>query len=265
MPEQETLLRLSIFFGVLLLMLGLERLLPRRAAPDHRRRWPANLGMALLSSLLLRLLFPIAAAGVALMAEERGLGLLNLVDMPHWARFALALLALDFLIWLQHLVFHKIPILWRLHLMHHSDPALDATTGIRFHPLEILLSMLIKMAAVLALGAPAPAVMAFEILLNATAMFNHANIDVPRRLDRWLRLALVTPDFHLVHHSVIRAEHDGNYGFNLPWWDYLFGTYKAAPSAGRDRMEIGLRDWRSATGPGFFAMLLLPFGGKTGR
>lgn len=219
----------------------------------------ANFSVAVLGLLVVRLLLPAAALGAAIHASERGIGLFNALDLPGFAALPLSLLLLDFAIWLQHLAFHKSPLLWRLHRMHHSDPALDVSTGLRFHPLEILISMIYKIAIVTAFGLPAMGVLAFEILLNATAMFNHGNLALPDRLDRVLRLFLVTPDFHLVHHSARRDEHDANYGFSLPWWDFLFGTYVAEPKEGRAGMRIGLHGFDPPAGPGLLALLLLPF------
>ncbi|MGR7921503.1 sterol desaturase family protein [Zobellella denitrificans] len=242
---QEPLLRLAAFAGILLLMMLWEVLAPRRSRRyPRRRRWPANLLLAAINTLLLRLLFPLAAVGGALLAEQRGWGLFQLWPLPLWLTLPLSLLVLDFLIYLQHRLFHALPWLWRLHRMHHSDPDIDVTTGLRFHPLEILLSMGIKLGIVILLGAPPLSVLLFEVLLNATSMFNHGNVRLPPRLDAWLRLLLVTPDMHRVHHSVIPRETNSNFGFNLPWWDRLLGTYRAQPEAGHQRMTIGLNDFQ---------------------
>jgi sterol desaturase/sphingolipid hydroxylase (fatty acid hydroxylase superfamily) len=213
-----------------------------------------------LNSVVLRLLFPAAAVGVAVLAEQRGWGLLNLYRMPDLFSVVIAVVALDFVIWLQHVMVHAIPLLWRLHRVHHADLDYDLTTGARFHPLEIILSMLIKFATILVLGPPVLAVVIFEVLLNATAMFNHGNIRIPERIDRVLRLFVVTPDMHRVHHSVHAPLTNSNFGFNLPWWDRLFGTYVAQPPEGHVAMEIGLADLRDPKQvdrlPG---MLMLPF------
>ena len=241
----EPLARAGAFALVLALMLAAEALWARRAGPMQRtRRWGANLAIVLIDSVLVRLLLPLGAGGAALWAAGRNLGLLNLVQWPAVLEGALAFAALDALIYWQHRLFHRIPLLWRVHRMHHSDVEFDATTGVRFHPVEILLSMLVKMTAVVALGAPVIAVIVFEIALNATSLFNHANLRLPPAVDRVLRRLVVTPDQHRVHHSVHRREHDSNYGFNLPWWDHLFGSYTDQPADGHSTMLIGLTDFR---------------------
>ena len=236
----EAAFRLTIFFGVLTLMALWEIAAPWRGAQKRPVRWPGNLGIVVLDSLLVRLVFPLTATGVALLAEARGWGLMNVFGVPAVIGIFLSVLVLDLAIFLQHVAFHRVPLLWRLHRMHHADPVLDVTTGLRFHPFEILVSMAIKFAVVLALGAPALAVVIFEVLLNATAMFNHANVRLPSGIERRLRWILVTPDMHRVHHSVLRPETDSNYGFNLPWWDRLFGTYRQRPEAGPEHVQIGI-------------------------
>ncbi len=244
MTEPETLIRLGLFLGIGTLLVLAEALWPRRVAAQQRRqRWPANVGLVVIDSLLLRLVTGTGAVGVAWWAAERGFGLLHALTWPAWTEFAVALLLLDLLIYGQHRLMHAVPLLWRLHRVHHSDPDFDVTTALRFHPLEILLSMAIKMAAVAALGAPVWSVVAFEALLNATAMFNHANLRLPLRLDRVLRLLVVTPDMHRVHHSTQRSETDSNFGFNLPWWDRMFGSYRAQPREPHECMSIGLRQF----------------------
>jgi sterol desaturase/sphingolipid hydroxylase (fatty acid hydroxylase superfamily) len=226
----EPAIRLTAFAGVFALMALWEAWAPRRPLSVGRvRRWPSNLGIAALNTFLLRLLFPTAAVGTALLGEARGWGLLPGVGLSSGLTVVVAIAALDLAIYLQHVLFHAVPALWRLHRMHHADLDFDVTTGNRFHPIEILLSMVWKLAIVVALGAPAVAVLGFEVVLNATAMFNHGNVRVPERIDRWLRWLLVTPDMHRVHHSIIPAETNSNFGFNLPWWDRLFGTYRSAP------------------------------------
>jgi len=243
--SHEPLLRLLPFAGVFALMAMAEALHPRRSRSQTRwRRWPSNLGIVLLDTLLLRLVFPTAAVGVALAVEARGGGLLPWLGLSGPAAVVLAILLLDLVIYLQHRLFHAVPLLWRLHRMHHADLDFDVTTGLRFHPLEILTSMLIKLAAVVVLGAPAVAVLLFEILLNATSLFNHANLRLPTRLDRLLRRVLVTPDMHRVHHSVVPQETNSNFGFSLAVWDRLFGTYRAQPAAGHAGMTIGLAEFR---------------------
>ncbi len=257
----ETAIRLTAFLGVLAILLILERLIPWR--PGRllgARRWPANLAMPVLGTLLVRLVLPMAAVGVAFWAEARGFGLWHWVGAPSWLAVVASVLLLDLLVYAQHVVFHHVPLLWRLHRMHHADPELDATSGLRFHPLEILLSMLLKMAAVAALGAPAVAVLAFEVLLNATAMFNHAAIALPPGLERRLRWLLVTPEMHRIHHSELRAETDSDYGFCLSVWDRVFGTYVASPAAG-DAVVIGVPGWREAAQQRIDRMLLQPFRG----
>lgn len=257
----EWAVRLGAFVGVFAVMAIWEVLAPRRARLFPRRvRWAANLGVVVLNSVVVRLLFPVAAVGFAAIAAERGWGLLNVFELPFWLAFALSLLALDLAIYLQHVMFHAVPLLWRLHQVHHADPDFDVTTGARFHPIEIALSMLVKLAAIAVLGAPALAVLAFEILLNACAMFNHGNVKLPPGIDRVLRRLMVTPDMHRIHHSMIMAETNSNYGFNLAWWDRLFGTYCAEASLPQERMAIGVEgitgDDRAVSLTG---MLAIPF------
>ncbi len=259
----EPSIRLGAFFGIFALMAIWEAAAPRRARLYPRRvRWVANLGLVVLNSVVLRLAFPMAAVAFATLAAERGWGLLNAFALPGWAALLLAVVALDLAIYLQHVMFHAVPALWRLHRVHHADPDFDVTTGARFHPIEIVLSMLIKFAVIAVLGAPAAAVLVFEVLLNATAMFNHANLRLPAGVDRILRLLLVTPDMHRVHHSMEVAEANSNFGFNLPWWDRLFGTYRAAAHLPQEHMAIGVEgltgDERCVRLPG---MLALPFVG----
>jgi sterol desaturase/sphingolipid hydroxylase (fatty acid hydroxylase superfamily) len=255
---KEGALRLICFVSLLILLLVLQALAPRRPLTQSPRRWGVNLGMVALDALLARLLIPLGAVGTALWAQVSGTGLLHAVALPAWLEFALAFLALDCLIYWQHRIFHMVPAFWRLHRMHHSDLEFDTTTGVRFHPVEILLSMLIKMAAVAALGAPAAAVIVFEMALNATSLFNHANLHLPLALDRILRRAVVTPDMHRVHHSIHSREYNRNFGFNFPWWDRLFGSYAAQPEDGHERMAIGLPRFREPETQGFAALLAQP-------
>lgn len=256
----ETAIRLTAFAGILALMAAWEVLSPRRPqAVGRARRWPANLGIVVLNSLVLRLVFPLAAVSVALLGEARGWGLLQAAQLPAWLEVAVAVILLDFAIYLQHVLFHAVPLLWRLHRMHHTDLEFDVTTGARFHPIEILLSMIIKLGVVAALGAPAVAVLVFEVLLNASSMFNHANVRLPERLDRVLRRIVVTPDMHRVHHSVVPRETNSNFGFNLPWWDRIFGTYRAQPQAGHDAMIIGIHQFRDPLELRLDRMLMQPF------
>jgi sterol desaturase/sphingolipid hydroxylase (fatty acid hydroxylase superfamily) len=241
----EPVIRLSCFLGVLVLTILWELLSPRRPQSIKRLlRWPNNLGLVVIDTLVVRLLFPVAAVGMAFLAQTKGWGLLNVLPLPAWFALPVAVLLLDLTIYGQHVAFHAAPLLWRLHRMHHADLEFDVTTGLRFHPGEIVLSMVIKLAAVLVLGAPPLAVLVFDVLLNATSMFNHGNVRLPPRLDRALRLVVVTPEMHRVHHSTDRQETDSNFGFNLPWWDRLFGTYRAQPAFGHLRMTLGIDRFR---------------------
>jgi sterol desaturase/sphingolipid hydroxylase (fatty acid hydroxylase superfamily) len=259
----EPAIRIAAFAGVFTAMAVWEVLAPRRAlSVRRRRRWPGNLGVVALDTLLLRLLFPAAAVGGALLAEARGWGFLRAHELPGWLAVAAAVVVLDLAIYLQHVLFHAVPALWRLHRMHHADLDFDVTTGGRFHPIEIVLSMLLKLTVVAALGAPAAAVLLFEVVLNATAMFNHGNVRLPSRVDRWLRWLVVTPDMHRVHHSIERSETNSNFGFNLPWWDRLLGTYRPAPAAGHESMTIGLELFRDPREQRLGRMLLQPWRGE---
>lgn len=261
----EPWVRLSAFAGVLAAMAVWETLVPRRRrAIPRARRWPGNLGIVVIDTLVLRVAFPTAAVGLALLAEAQGWGLLNTVTLPHWGAVILAVLALDLAIYLQHVLFHAVPALWRLHRVHHADLEFDVTTALRFHPVEILLSMGLKMAAVAAIGAPPVAVLVFEVLLNACAMFNHGNVRLNGAVDRRLRRVLVTPDMHRVHHSVIRNETNSNFGFCLSWWDRLLGTYRPQPAAGHEGMVIGLEQFRDPRELRLDRLLLQPLRGPTG-
>jgi sterol desaturase/sphingolipid hydroxylase (fatty acid hydroxylase superfamily) len=259
----EPILRLGAFAGVLALMAVLEAWLPRRPRAAGRwLRWPNNLGLVVLNTLVLRLIFPTAAVGVALAMEGRGIGLLPWLGMPTPLAVLAAVVLLDLAIYLQHVLFHAVPALWRLHRMHHADLDFDVTTGLRFHPIEILVSMLIKLMVVVALGPPAVAVLIFEVLLNATAMFNHANLRLSIWFDRALRMVLVTPDMHRVHHSVVPRETNSNFGFNLAVWDRLFGTYRAQPEAGHDAMTVGIGQFRDVRELRLDRMLTQPLRGE---
>lgn len=260
--ENEPALRLITFFGVLLGMAVWEAVAPRRPRNFQRRtRWPSNLGIVALNTIVVRLIFPVAAVGMAIIAEARDWGLFNALPLPDALVVIASVVLLDLVIYLQHVLFHAVPVFWRLHRMHHADLDFDVTTGARFHPVEIALSMAIKMGAVAALGAPALAVVIFEVVLNATAMFNHGNVALPVGLDRVLRLLVVTPDMHRVHHSVVHRETHSNFGFNLPWWDRLFGTYRAQPEAGHEGMTIGLNRFREERELRLDRMLIQPFRG----
>ncbi len=260
--NNEPLIRLVAFFGILIVMALWEAAAPRRQRAFSRWvRWPSNLGIVALNTLIVRLILPTAAVGVALIVDDRDWGLFNAYALPEAVAIAVSVVLLDFFIYLQHVLFHAVPGLWRLHRMHHADLDFDVTTGARFHPIEIVLSMIIKLGAVAALGAPALAVVVFEVVLNATAMFNHGNVALPTGLDRLLRLVVVTPDMHRVHHSAVHRETHSNFGFNLPWWDRLFGTYRDQPEAGHEAMTIGLDRFREGGELRLDRMLLQPFRG----
>lgn len=256
----EPALRLGVFLAVLAGMAAWELAAPKRRQEMPRLlRWSNNLALVALDTVLLRLFLPLTAVAFAGLVQQNGWGVLNWMELPAWLAVLLALLVLDLAIYAQHVVFHKVPLLWRLHRMHHADTEIDVTTGLRFHPIEILLSMLIKFAVILAIGASPLAVLLFEIILNAAALFNHSNVRLPVRFDALLRLLIVTPDMHRVHHSVERRETDSNYGFNVPWWDRLFGTYTPQPQAGHLGMTIGLRQFRGRREAWLDRMLLQPF------
>jgi len=258
----EPLIRVSSFLGVLAIMAASEAAAPRRRREIPRLiRWSNNFGIVIVDTILVRLAFPIVAVALAIIAAERGWGLFNVVDFPFWLAFVLSVLALDLAIYLQHVLVHAVPALWRLHRMHHADLEFDVSTGLRFHPAEILLSMGIKLAVVAALGPPAIAVLVFEVLLNATSMFNHANFRIPERIDRVLRLFVVTPDMHRVHHSIHPSETNSNFGFNLPWWDRLLGTYRPQPREGHEGMTIGIEQFRTPRDLWFDRMLIQPLVG----
>src|SRR5712691_5905852 len=262
----EPLIRLAAFGGVFVAMAIWEVIGPRRKQAIGRGwRWPNNLGIVAVDTLLVRILFPVTAVGLALVAEARGFGLFNALSVPAWVGVAASVLLLDLVIYLQHVLLHAVPALWRLHRMHHADLEFDVSTGLRFHPIEILLSMAIKLAVIAALGTPAVAVLIFEVLLNATSMFNHGNVRIAPAIARILRWLVVTPDMHRVHHSILARETNSNFGFNLPWWDRLFGTYRAQPAAGHDGMTIGIEQFRDQRELGLDRMLLQPFQGDAGR
>ncbi len=237
----EMTLRLGASVGIFVVMAIWEVAAPVRELTTRKpKRWFRNIAVAVMNALVVRLVAPAGAVGVAWWAEQQGIGLFNNIEVPAAVAVVGSIVLLDLVIYFQHLVFHKVPTLWRLHMVHHTDEDVDVTTGQRFHPVEILLSMGIKAVIVLALGAPPLAVLLFEVILNGTALFNHSNALIPRPVDRILRLFVVTPDMHRVHHSVHRYEHDSNYGFNVPWWDRLFGTYRDQPDEGHQGMRLGL-------------------------
>ena len=262
--NHEVAIRLTFFFGVFGVMALWEVLAPRRALTVSKPvRWVNNLGIVFLNSFILRLIFPAAAVGMAAFAGTQGWGLFNYFAVPLWLAVVASVVVLDFIIYLQHVMVHAVPALWRLHRVHHADLDFDVTTGARFHPLEIVLSMLIKFATIAVLGPPVLAVVIFEVLLNGTAMFNHANARIPLGVDRILRWFVVTPDMHRVHHSVEDDEANSNFGFNLPWWDRLFGTYRDQPRAGHAAMTIGIHKYRDTKQVAWLpGMLALPFVGR---
>lgn len=259
--NQELLVRITAFAGALLILLSWESLSPRRTThPD--RQWLRRFNNLLLIAIdvyITRLVLAIASVGTAAVAMQSHWGLFNLLDAPYWLAFILSIIILDLVIYAQHVLFHRVGIFWRIHRVHHTDGDLDVTTAVRFHPFEIVISAFIKIAAVIILGAPVLAVLVFEILLNVCSMFNHSNVSIPAAVDRWLRLFIVTPDMHRVHHSVLRRETDSNYGFNLPWWDRLFRTYRAQPRDGHEKMEIGLREFKDKNTVNVLSLLVQPF------
>ncbi len=257
----ETAVRLGSFAGVLAAMILLENLFPRRPrrAP-WPRRWCVNLGLTTLNTLTLRLLFPLLAVEWATLMTAHGVGLAPLLELPYLAACLIGIVLLDLVIYAQHAAFHHVPFLWRFHRVHHADLDVDVSTGVRFHPGEIVLSMMIKFAVIAALGVPAAAVIAFEVLLNATSLFHHANVALPAAVDRVLRWVIVTPDVHRVHHSTVRAETDSNFGFSVTWWDRLFGTFRAEPGAGQAGMETGLAEYRVPEEQGLLWACVLPAG-----
>jgi sterol desaturase/sphingolipid hydroxylase (fatty acid hydroxylase superfamily) len=262
----EALIRLAFFVGIFVLVALAEVFDPRRPhLTSKASRWFGNISIVVINSVVLRLLFPVGAAGIAVWVQDRGWGWFNHLAWPAWLEIVLSVVFLDFVIYLQHVMFHAVPGLWRLHMMHHADMDYDLTTGTRFHPVEIVISMLIKAAAIMVLGAPALGVILFEVLLNGTAMFNHGNFFIPLKLDRIVRLAVVTPDMHRVHHSVFPSEANSNFGFNLPWWDRLLGTYRPQPMRGHDGMTIGLNQFRDPSRLTLPWMIALPFVGKQGN
>ena len=262
--ENEVTIRLSFFFGVFAVMAIWEMIAPRRALTVSKTvRWVNNLGLVFFNSFILRLLFPAAAVGVAVFAQSHGWGLLNYYELPFLLAIVISVIAMDFIIYLQHVMVHAIPLLWRLHRVHHADLDYDVTTGARFHTLEIILSMLIKFATIIVLGPPVVAVVIFEVALNAFAMFNHSNVGLPKSLDTFLRWFIVTPDMHRVHHSVEDDETNSNFGFNLTWWDRLFGTYREQPRGGQLGFTIGIHKYRDIKQTNWITgMMMLPFKGK---
>ena len=259
MASNELAVRLVVAVAVFSLMATWEVLAARRELTRAKgTRWFANLSLVALDAVIVRLLFPTAAVGMAWAAQDSGWGLFHRLDLPGWVAVMLSIGLLDLAIYLQHVMFHAVPVLWRVHLVHHADFDVDVTTGLRFHPIEMVLSMLIKLSVVAALGPPVVGVLLFELILNGLAMFNHANVRMPARLDRVLRMIFVTPDMHRIHHSVEVSEHNTNFGFNLSWWDRLLGTYVAAPAKGHEGMMLGLKSVRDPSDQTLRRMLLMP-------
>ncbi len=264
--DNELLIRLGFFFGILILMFLWEVIAPRRPLTTSKiTRWFSNLCLVLIDSIVVRLIFPTTLVGIAFLAQQRGWGIFNQFEMPSLLKITLSVLILDLAIYLQHIMFHSIPLFWRLHMVHHSDMDIDVTTGIRFHPIEIVLSMGIKMIAAILIGPPPIAVVVFEVLLNGTSMFNHGNVRYPQHIDSFLRLLVVTPEMHRVHHSTIRWETNSNLGFNFPWWDRLFGTYRDQPAKGHLEMSIGLDQFKEPNKLTLPWLIVLPFIGKLGK
>ncbi|MBI1244711.1 MAG: sterol desaturase family protein [Alphaproteobacteria bacterium] len=257
----EAALRLGIFLGLLAAFALWEALAPRRADPPARtRRWPVNLAFVVLGGLVTRVVLPGGVAAFAASAQANGWGFLAALAIPDWAAFVVSIVALDLAIYFQHRLFHRIPVFWSIHRMHHSDTMFDVSTAVRFHPVEIGLSLAIKVAVVAVIGASPESVLAFEILLNAASLFNHTNGRMPDWIERPLRLIVVTPDMHRIHHSARREETDSNFGFSVSIWDRLFATYRAEPADGQDGLTIGLESYRERESQGLLRLLAQPFG-----
>ena len=261
--ENEIGLRIGFFFGVLIIIALWECLRPKLKLRISRNiRWFRNLSLIVLNSIAARLILPFTAASIAIYAEKNQIGLLNFLSIPLWLTVIVSIVLLDLIIYAQHLASHHFLIFWRLHKIHHIDQDIDVTTGVRFHPVEIIISTLIKCAVVMLLGIPFIAIVMFEIILNATSMFNHGNINLPEKFDEWLRLIIVTPDMHRIHHSIIPTETNSNFGFNLPWWDRLFGTYQSQPQKGHQKMEIGLSEYQDINKTNLLTLIIIPFNKK---
>jgi len=258
--SRETLIRVGCFAAIFCCVAIMEAVAPRRRlSVSKARRWFANLAMQAIDAFVPRLIFPVLPMGLAMLMADRGWGLLNIFHIAPGPAVVIGILALDLAIYLQHCLFHRTPLLWRLHKVHHTDQDIDVTSGLRFHPVEIILSLMIKLAVVAAIGAPPLAVLIFEILLNGASMFTHGNVRIPLPWDRTIRMFLVTPDMHRVHHSVIVGETNSNYGFSVPWWDRLFGTYRDQPAEGHDRMRIGLDGYHDDRSSSLTSLLIMPF------
>jgi sterol desaturase/sphingolipid hydroxylase (fatty acid hydroxylase superfamily) len=264
--KNELLIRFGFFIGILIIMFLWEMIAPRRSLITSKvMRWVTNLGLVLIDSIAIRLVFPAALIGFAFLSQQRSWGLFNLIGLSYLFNSVFSVLILDLAIYLQHIMFHSVPLLWRLHMVHHTDMDFDVTTGVRFHPIEIFLSMGIKLAVVFLIGASPLAVLIFEVLLNGTSMFNHGNVRFPQHIDSIVRLLVVTPEMHRVHHSAIRWETNSNLGFNFPWWDRLFGTYRPQPAKGHLEMTIGLDQYKEPNKLTLPWLLILPFIGKMGK
>ena len=258
--EFDIAIRVIAFLSVFGLMASWEIVAPRRQLSALRlKRWVANLSVAVLNTAVIRIVLASGAVGVAMVSAEQGWGIFNILNWPIWMEVILAVLALDLLIYVQHVAFHAVPVLWKVHMVHHADPDYDVTTAVRFHPVEALSSMVIKIAGVMVIGASPTAVLAFEVILNGMAMFNHANVRILSPVDRFLRWMMVTPDMHRTHHSIIYEESNRNFGFNLSWWDRMFGTYLENPSKGHERMTLGLKQFRNPACMKLLNILRLPF------
>ena len=261
--DHEPGIRLGAFLGVFVVMALWEIVAARRELTAGKpSRWFANFSLTILNTLVIRLVFPIGAVGLAAVAADRGWGLFNNLDLPIAGEVVGSVLVLDLVIYLQHVMFHAVPALWRLHMVHHADVDFDLTTGFRFHPVEIMLSMVIKAAAVVVVSPPAVAVVVFEVVLSATSLFNHGNVRIPGALDAVVRWLVVTPDMHRVHHSVTTSETNSNFGFNLPWWDRMLGTYVDQPTLGHDHMIIGLEQFQDGRRQTLPWLLVLPLSGR---
>ncbi|MFB3146432.1 MAG: sterol desaturase family protein [Nitrospirales bacterium] len=262
----DLIIRISAFVGIFAVMAVWEMMAPRRQWNTAKaKRWVVNLAIVGFNSLLTRVLFASGALGAAILAGQGEVGLFNQLNWPWWAELIIAVVVLDLVVYIQHVLMHAVPILWRLHMVHHSDLDVDVTTGVRFHPIEIALSMFIKIGAVILIGVSPTAVLMFEVMLNATSMFNHSNVRIPVQVDRMLRWIVVTPDMHRVHHSVIPRETNRNFGFNLSWWDRVLGTYLRDPSKGHEYMTIGLEQYRDPTRLTWLGLVALPFVGEIGK
>lgn len=258
--EIDMIIRVIIFFIVFIMVASAETVVPRRKLMlSKAHRWFTNIVIVALNPVVVKSIFPILPIGLSILALEKGWGMFNLIDIPHWLKVVVSVMLLDLAVYTQHVLHHSIHILWRLHMVHHADMEIDLTTGLRFHPIEILISMAIKLSVIMALGTPPLAVLIFEVAINATSMFNHGNIHIPVKVDKIIRLLVVTPDMHRVHHSVIVRETNSNYGFNLPWWDRLFGTYRAQPAKGHTNMTIGIASYQNPTKLNLIRLLIMPF------